>query len=59
MIEKFKIESESDADSFLKDLLAKPEYRSMNEVKYRAQELIINDNLRNYFIRKAEELLRG
>ncbi|WP_445367849.1 hypothetical protein ACH5Y9_23980 [Methylomonas sp. BW4-1] len=58
MIEKFKIESESEADAFLRDLLSNQEYRSMNEVEYRAQELIINEPLRKYFMHKAQELLK-
>lgn len=59
MIEKFKIESESEADAFLKALLAKPEYRSMSEVENRAKELVINEQLRKYFILKAQELLNA
>lgn len=59
MIKKFKIESESGVDDYLKDLLAKPENRSMNELEYRAQELIIDEPLQKYFIRKAQELLKA
>ncbi|MGU5731489.1 hypothetical protein ACV1DR_21735 [Aeromonas jandaei] len=32
MIERFKIENVTEADAFLRDLLAKDEYRSMDEV---------------------------
>jgi hypothetical protein len=31
-VESFKIESESEADEYLKDLLAEPKYRSISEV---------------------------
>jgi hypothetical protein len=57
-IEAFKIENESEADSYLKDLLAKPKYRSMNEVYVRAQKLIPDRRLRDYFINKARAILR-
>jgi len=56
-IEPFMIESESEADSYLKDLLTKSEYRSMDEVKIRAQKFIRDANLKNYFINKAKEIL--
>lgn len=36
MIQRFKIENETDADFFLKDLLAKDENRSVNEIIVRA-----------------------
>jgi hypothetical protein len=57
MVKTFKIENESEADSYLRDLLAKPEYRSMNEVYVRAQKLIPDARLRNYFINKAKASL--
>lgn len=56
-IEAFKIENESEADSYLKDLLAKPKYRSMNEVCVRAQKLIPDRRLRDYFINQAKAIL--
>ena len=40
MIQRFKIENETDADFFLKDLLAKDENRSGNEIIVRANNLI-------------------
>src|SRR5262249_18926731 len=40
LIAAFKIGSESEADTYLRDLLAKTEYRSMTEVERRAKELI-------------------
>lgn len=40
MIQRFKIENETDADFFLKDLLAKDENRSVNEIIVRANNLI-------------------
>jgi hypothetical protein len=57
VIEKFKIESESEADAFLKDLLTDQRFRSIGEVEHRAQQLIISEQLRTYFISKAQELL--
>ncbi len=56
-IKPHMIESESEADAYLKDLLTKSEYRSMDEVKMRAQRLIKDENLKNYFINKAKEIL--
>lgn len=57
MIEPFKIENESEADDYLRDLLAKNEYRSMSEVKFRAIKFIEDENLRKYFIRNAQAIL--
>lgn len=57
IVEPFRIESESEADDYLKDLLAKPEYRSMNEVNSRAHQYITDEGLRIYFIDKAKEIL--
>ncbi len=53
----FKIESESEADAYWKDLLSHPEYRSLSEVHSRAQALIDDHNLREYFIEKANGVL--
>lgn len=58
MITPFKIENESEADAFLRDLLAKEEYRSMEEVMMRADKLISDNHLRTHFINKAKELLK-
>ena len=58
-IESFKIEIESEADEYLKDLLKIKENRSMNEVSTRAQGLIKDENLKNYFINKAREILKS
>jgi hypothetical protein len=55
--ESFKIENESEADEYLTDLLATPQYRSMNEVQIRAQKYIADQQLRNYFIAKARAIL--
>ena len=57
-ITTYKIESESEADDYLKDLLSKKEYKSIDEVELRAKKLIDDDNLRNYFINKAKVLLK-
>ena len=58
-IQSFKIEDKSEADSYLTDLLKNPRYRSMNEVLIRAQQLITDDQIKSYFVNKAEELLKA
>ena len=57
-IEPYKIESESEADYYLQELLKHHKYRSMNEVIMRAQQYIKDDRLKNYFINKAKEMLK-
>jgi hypothetical protein len=56
-IETFTIENEIYADDYLTDLLTRPEYRSMDEVRRRAQKYIENDRLRDYFVNIAQEML--
>ena len=58
IVEPFRIERESEADAYLNDLFKKPEYRSLDEAKIRAQKYIIDDKLKKYFINKAEEMLK-
>ncbi len=58
MVEPFMIENESDADEYVRALLEKHEYRSMNEVNMRAQKYIKDEHLKNYFINKAKEILK-
>ena len=58
-VEPFAIENELEADDYLRDLLEKPECRSMDEVHRRAQKYIKNDHLKNYFINKAKALLKS
>ena len=58
IVESFIIERESEADAYLDDLLKKPEYRSLDETKIRAQKYIKDDKLKKYFINKAEEMLK-
>ena len=55
----FKIESESEADEYLKDLLSHPEYRSMSEVCSRARALIKDQQLRDYFVSAAKPFWNG
>ena len=57
-IEPFRIESEVVADDYLRDLFKNPEFRSLDEVRVRAQKYIKSDHLRNYFINKASEQLK-
>lgn len=56
-IESFKIENKEEADAYLEDLLNKPDYRSLDEIKLRAQKLIPNSELANYFIAKGAKIL--
>jgi hypothetical protein len=58
-VKPYRIESEAEADDYLKDLLAKEEYRSIHEVQIRAQKYIEDDSLRKYFVAKAEEILKS
>ena len=57
MIMKYMIESENEADAYLKDLLDKKEYRSISEITRRAQDLIKDEALSNYFINKGKDML--
>jgi hypothetical protein len=57
--EPFKIENESEADDYLKELFERPEYRSMDEAHRRAQELIEDPRLKIYFIDEARERLKA
>ena len=59
MIERFKIENVAEADAFLRDLLAKDEYRSMDEMIVRARKLVPDENLRMYFINKGKQILEA
>ncbi|MFQ2188611.1 hypothetical protein [Aeromonas jandaei] len=59
MIERFKIENVAEADAFLRDLLAKDEYRSMDEMIVRARKLVPDENLRMYFIKKGKQILEA
>lgn len=58
MVEPFMIENETDADEYVRALLEKHEYRSMNEVNMRAQRYINDERLKTYFINKANEILK-
>jgi hypothetical protein len=56
-IGEFKIDNEAEADYYLIEFLSKPEYRSMDEVVIRAQE-IKYPRLKVSFINKGKEMLR-
>jgi hypothetical protein len=56
-VTSFQIESEDEANSYLRDLLAKPEYRSIVEVEHRAAKYIRDPKLAYYFKNKAAEML--
>ena len=57
-VEPFIIENESEADDYLRGLLEKHEYRSMDEVNMRAQKYIKDEHLKTYFINRAKEILK-
>ncbi|MGL6335688.1 hypothetical protein [Aeromonas jandaei] len=59
MIERFKVENVTEADAFLRDLRAKDQYRSMDEVIARARELVPDENLRIYFINKGKQMIEA
>lgn len=59
MISPYKIESEAEADSYLKELLEKREYQSISEVEHRSIKLIDDEKLRKYFIEKAKSILNS
>jgi len=56
-IESFVIDDKSIADTYLRDLLAKPEYRTMGEVRMRADKYIQDADIKTYFISEAEKAL--
>ena len=59
MISPYKIESETEADSYLQDLLERSEYQSISEVEHRSIKLIDDEKLRKYFIEKAKSILNS
>jgi predicted methyltransferase len=58
-IEGYTIDSEDEADDYLKDLLSKPEYRRDDEVLLRAQAHVPDACIRVYFIDKGREMLKA
>jgi len=56
-IETFVIDHESIADEYLRDLLKKPENRSMDVVERHADLRIKDARIRAYFITNAKEML--
>jgi hypothetical protein len=44
-------DSEGEAENYLQDLLARPEYRSMDEVQIRPQEYIKAEELKTFFLK--------
>jgi hypothetical protein len=57
-IGEFKIESETEADYYLRNVLAQQKYRSMDEVHSRARK-IKDSRLKVYFINKGNEILKA
>ena len=58
MVHRFRIEDETEADSFLMDLLAKDENCSVSEIIVHAHRLICDNSLRIYFINKGKQILQ-
>jgi hypothetical protein len=58
-IQSFVIDHESIANSYMRDLLAKPECRSMDEIRMRADKYIPDADLKNCFINEGEKRLRA
>ncbi|WP_116138083.1 hypothetical protein [Trinickia diaoshuihuensis] len=56
-IESYKIESEDEADAYLKDLFSDPQRRSMAEAAARADKYITSEHIRNYFLSQAKKSL--
>jgi hypothetical protein len=58
-IQSYMIENKSDADEYLSALFEKPEYKSMDEVHTWAAKYIKDQHLKDYFINKANEMLKS
>lgn len=58
LAETFRIENQTEDDVYLESLLANEKYRSMDEVQRRAQGLIEDPRIKQYFLDKAAEMLR-
>lgn len=56
-VQSFVIEDEHTAASYLRDLLAKPEYRSMDVVRERAGKYIPDPDLKRWFLNAGQEAL--
>jgi hypothetical protein len=54
----FTINSEGEADYCLKELFKIPGYRSMDVVNMNAQAYIANPRIKEYFVKKAKEILK-
>lgn len=58
-IQSLAIENEIYADEYLTDLLKNPDYRSMDVVRARAAKYCKDERVKNYFIKRAKEMLRA
>lgn len=56
-VQPFSLDNQEDADSYLSDLLKRPEYRSITEIEYRACKYIKDPALRDDFISKGRAAL--
>ena len=59
VVKPYVIESELEADTYLNDLLKNEKYRSIEEVRIRAEKYIRDAIIKKYFIAKAEEMLQN
>lgn len=54
----FVIDNKEEADAYLNELFKKDQYRSIGEVRVRAEMYIRDAIIKKYFISKAEEMLQ-
>jgi hypothetical protein len=54
----FVIDNKEEADAYLDELFKKDQYRSIGEVRVRAEKYIRDAIIKKYFIGKAEEMLQ-
>ena len=58
-VSQFYIESELEADIYLTDLLKVDQYRSMDEIEFRAAKFVPDQRLKAYFLEKGRAMLGG
>jgi hypothetical protein len=57
-LREFVLENKAEADAYLDELFKKDQYRSIDEVRIRAEKYIRDAIIKKYFIGKAEEMLQ-
>jgi len=58
IVELYVIDTELEADTYLNELFKKENYRSISEVRIRAETYIRGEIIKKYFIAKAEKMLQ-